>query len=332
MNIIAVDLGFMYTKALINGKPVIMKSVVGNKRVQRFNDLNMGMKDDTDNLQCRVGTEEYFVSDLAIEQSDTVLHSLKGDRFSSEATEVILKTSMAVGLGNDTIEAITVSGLPVSHYTRYKQDIARLFIKTHNFQVLNNGSLLRGSVKITDGKFIPQPFGALLDRILNSDGTVADKGLATKTVAVIDIGFGTTDIYTADALSPVEKLTFSTTTAMNHAYSLISNKIEEQFGVMLPLHSVEKVVSSKQFRKSGKVYNMEDLIQWAYKATAQQLLAEVTNKWKHAHEIDHILLSGGGGIALSRYIMTEFDNIELLNNTQWSVVNGYHKWGVRQFA
>lgn len=330
----AIDLGFLYTKAIINGKRIIMKSVVGNAKKQRFADLDMGFrKDGKDSLQSRMGMQEYFVSDLAIDQSDVVIHSLKDDRFNSEATEVLVKTAFALGFGQDSVDTKVVSGLPVSHYDVYKDSISKLFIgKTHNYEAQENGVLVKGCARINDGTFLPQPFGALLDRVLANDGSIQDKALANKTVAVIDPGFGTTDVYVASSLSPVEKLTFSTKTAMNHAYILISNVIEERYGVLLPLHSIESIVQSKYFKSKGKIYPMQQTIDWAYKNTATQLLAELTNKWKTIHEIDHILLAGGGGIALSPYILPQFPNIELLEDAQWSVVNGYHKWGVRKFG
>lgn len=332
MGIEAIDLGFLFTKGIIGGKRVIMKSVVGNSKKQNFFDLNMGAKE-TDHIKSWVGTTPYFVSDLAVEQSDTVIHSLKDDRFDSEATEVLVKTAFALGLGNNHIQSHIVSGLPASHYSMYKDSIQKLFLnKIHNYDVENHGTRIRGSVAIKGGKFIPQPFGALLDRVLDDRGQIADKDLASKTVAVIDPGFGTSDIYVANALDPVEKLTFSTRTAMNHAYGLIATKIEEAYNISLPLYQIEKVISTGQFKKSGKTFNMAPVIDWAYKSTAQQLVSEIINKWKAIHEIDHILIAGGGGIALSPYILKEFENIELLNDAQWAVVSGYYKWGVRNYG
>jgi plasmid segregation protein ParM len=335
LSISAIDLGFLYTKGIINGKRVIIKSVVGDSKPQRFSDLDFGMKE-TDHLQCKIGVENFFVSDLAIDQSDSIFHSLKDDRFNNDATDVLVKTVFGLGFGNDHVESVIVSGLPVSHYATYKSDIANLFLgpgtKIHNFEIRENNKLIRGSVKLVDGKFIPQPFGAQLDRILNDKGEIEDKELARKVVAVIDPGFGTTDVYVSDALTPVEKLTFSTRTAMNHAYRLIANKIEEQFGVFLQLHEIESIVRKGEFRNRGKIYDMRKVMEWAYKSTAQQLVAEITNKWKYIHEIDHILLAGGGGLALSKWILPEFPNIELLEDSQWAVVKGYYKWGVRHFG
>jgi hypothetical protein len=332
MNMIsAVDIGFKNVKGIINGKRVILKSVVGDSKPQRFEDLNMGLKD-TDHIKSKVGSKEYFVSDLAIEQSDTVYYSLDDNRFNSESTDVLVKTAFALGFENETVETSVVSGLPASHYAVYKKDISDLFLRTHKYAVMNNRNLLKGSAKVVDGRFIPQPFGALLDRVLDESGRIADKQLASKTVAVIDIGFGTTDIYVADALAPVERLTFSTKTAINHSHNYISNIIEEKFGILLPLYSIEKIVQTQEFRNKGKVFDMGQLIQKAYHNTSLQLVAEITNKWKTIHEIDYILLAGGGGIALSKNILPHFENIELLYDAQWAVVNGYYKWGVRHFA
>jgi plasmid segregation protein ParM len=327
----AVDIGFKNVKGIINGKKVFMKSVVGDSRTLKFEDLNIGKKD-TDHLKSKVGSKEYFVSDLAIEQSDTVYYSLNDDRFNSESTDVLVKTAFALGFGNESTQTSVVSGLPASHYKTYKDDIKDLFLKTHKYAVMNDKTLLKGSTKITQGKFIPQPFGAILDRVLDDSGQIADKQLAKQTVAVIDIGFGTSDIYVVNELQTVDRLTFSTKTAINHSHHFISNKIEENFDILLPIYAIEKIFQTGEFRNKGKVFDMSQFIQKAYYNTSAQLLAEVTNKWKTIHEIDRILLAGGGGIALSKHILPHFENIELLDDAQWAVVNGYYKWGVMHFA
>lgn len=334
MKLCAIDLGFLYTKAIINHKPIIIKSVVGDSKPLNFKDLDMGLeKEEKDHISSKVDGMEYFVSDLAIDQSDTVLHSLKANRFDSNATKILLSTVFGLGLGQGGHFTYIVSGLPVSHYAKFKDDIKTLFMGEgqahHQFSVRDGEVVLRGTVKTLEGRFIPQPFGALLDRVLSDKGDIEDKDLAKKTVAVIDPGFGTTDVYVTKALSPVEKLTFSTQTAMNHAYRIIANKIEENFNVTLPLHQIELVVRKGEFRKSGKSYDMKPVIQWALSATAEQLVSEIFNKWKTIHEIDHIILAGGGGIALSPFIMKEFDNISLNPDSQWSIVRGYEKWGKR---
>jgi plasmid segregation protein ParM len=336
MNIHAVDLGFMYTKAIINGKRFIIKSVVGDSKSQKFGDLDTYMKAGEDNIQVRIGSENYFVSDLAINQSDIIHHSLKGDRFNSEATEIILKGLLGASqlVGNNEI---IISGLPVSHYTKFKSNIHKLFLdnngKTHNYDAMVDNKPSKGYVKFSKGKFVPQPYGVLLDKLLDEKGQIKDKILANKTIAVIDIGFGTTDIYVAEALRPIDKLSFSLPRAMNTAYRLIGDKIEEKFGVSLQLHVLEKIAREGVLKSQGKLHPVDKLVEWAYQNLAKQLATEISNKWGTSlFDIDEIVLAGGGGIALNKWVIPEFDNIELLEDSQWAVVNGYSKWGIRQFG
>jgi plasmid segregation protein ParM len=334
MGINAIDLGFLYTKAVINGRRVIIKSVVGDSVSQRFGEFDLGLNDKEDNIKVTLGEDKYFVSDLAIRQSDVVHHSLVSDRFDNATTAVIINSILGLGqaVGNDEF---IVSGLPVSHFANHKNDISKLFLgnnsKIHNYDIENNGKSIKGFVKFTNGKFIPQPFGVLLDNILDDKGQIKDRVMAGKTIAVIDIGFGTTDIYVTNALSPVERLTFTLPIAMNNAYRLISNKIEEQFNVGLQLHAIENIARTKEFKSKGMIYPVDKLVDWAFKNIAEQIVTEVINKWGNSiYEVDDIILAGGGGIPLSNWILDKFSNITLTKDSQWAVVNGYHKWGVRQ--
>lgn len=331
MSIAVIDLGFLYLQGIVNDNMVMMKSVVGEGKKLRFRDLDMSSKDNTDDVVVRMEGAEYFVSDLAINQSDSVVHSLKANRFDTLSTQVLLNATLGMAYGSGNHLAYFVSGLPVSHYSEYKQNIKDLFMKDkHEYDIVINGTdHIRGSVTPVDGRFIPQPFGAGMDRILDTSGNIENRDLATKTMAIIDIGFGTTDIYVMNSLSPIERLTFSTPTAMNHAYKLIADKIEENFGVSYPLYKLEQIVRNRKFHKNGKEYDMTAVVQWAYSSTANQLLSEIVNKWKNMHEIDEIFLAGGGGIALAPFILPEFENIELILDSQWAVVRGYHKWAKR---
>ena len=339
----------MYKRQIINRQRIITKSVVGDGKELHFRDMDLVSDEDLkkkDYIQTRDGLQEYFISDLAIDQSDSIYHSLKSDRFNNDAILQLVRTAFGIGLGSGNHSMYIVSGLPASQYAKYKDNIKSLFMgegqQTHNYSVtyerykgldethiFARAQTAMGTVRTIEGRFLPQPHAAAMDRILAPDGSIEDKVLAGKTVGVIDPGFGTSDIYVISALSAVQKLTFSTPIAMNTAYTLISNKIEEKFGVTLPLYAVEAVVLSKRFIKNGIPHDMSQVIQWAFKATAQQLVSEIYNKWKNTHEIDHILVAGGGGAALYQYLVTEFSNIEKLHNGQWAIASGYDKWGRR---
>lgn len=332
----AIDLGFMYTKAIIDGKRFMIKSIVGNSKELQFKGLNLGITTENDNLECELNGKKYFVSDLAILQSDEVKHSLKKNRFNSEAVSVLVSTIFGMGLGKayPSIYTNIVSGLPVSHYTDFKDDIAKLFMeKNHPFNVsINNKDAVTGTVYSQEGKFLPQPFGAVMDVLLDDNGNMQNNELTDKTLAVIDIGFGTTDIYVINSMSPIQKLTFSTETAMSHVYNLISRRIKENWGRILPYHEIESIVQKGVYSRNGKQYNMLNIVKESYSTIATELINEIMQEWGNTEEIDQILLSGGGGIALESYLKEEFDNLSIIPDTQWAVVNGYYKFGMSKWG
>ena len=329
----AIDLGFLYTKAIVDSKQMKIKSVIGDAKPLNLRDMDMGSKD-TDDISSKIGDKEYFVSDLAINQSDVVIHSLKPDRFNSDAMKVLVRSILGLCLGSGEYSSYFVSGLPVSHYHIYKDAIEELFMSSpHEYDVTLNGKAnFSGKVVPIKGKFVPQPFGAGMDLLLDDKGAIKDRILASSTMAIIDPGFGTTDVYTMNSLSPVEKLTFTTPTAMNQVYRLLSSKIEEKFDVSLPLYKIDEIMTSGKFRKFGNTYDMSSLIKWALQSTAEQLLSEIFNKWKNMHEIDIIYVAGGGGIALFPYLSDSFSNIHLIEDSQWSIARGYYKWGIRSWS
>jgi hypothetical protein len=297
------------------------------------NFLDMGKSKTQDNIVCIYEDETIFVSDLAIQQSDTVIHSLKPNRFDEKAMRVIRNVSYAMSLGNGQHECNIISGLPTSHYSKFKDNITKLFMPgtnvTQDYEVYVNGQRIKGSVKPCDGRFVPQPFGALIDEILDDNGSIADKELASLTVAIVDIGFGTTDIYVCNALTPVEKLSFSTTTALGQAYQLIADKISEK-GTDLPLYKVEQVVQDGVWvGEGGKTYNMKSTIDWALQSTAEQLVSEIYNKWRNTNQVHAVRIAGGGGIRFSPYMLSEFSNTKTCHHGQFAVVKGYEKWGKR---
>jgi len=202
----------------------------------------------------------------------------------------------------------------------------------HRIELKMGSEIIKSIVSITQSRLLPQPFGTLLNKVLSNKGDIEDKGLVNRTVAVIDIGFGTTDILVSESLTPIEKLTFSTPTAINHTCRLISSKILEKFGVMLPIYKLSDIITSKKFIQKGMSHDITSIIDWASASTSEQLLGEIQIKWLNDWEIGHVLFTGGGSILLYQYLSPYFPSSELVVDSQWANVNGYTKWGMRTWG
>lgn len=340
INLISDDIGYLYNKAIVNGVPHSYKSIVGTGRSLDLSDLSMNTKNEEDHIICEVDDETYFLSDLAIKESDTIFYSLKEDRFQELALDVITRCTMGIGLGGGFHDSYIVSGLPLQQYKKFKGDISELFMPdintVHEYTLTyREGSSsgtpqkIKGGVRILDARFIPQPFGALINEVLDDNGMIANKALARQTIAVIDIGFGTTDVYVASALEPVEKLSFSSKTAMNSGYKLIAGKISDSWGVDEPLYRIENVVKTGKYKHLGKSYDMSKIITWAMDSTANTLTSELFTKWRTLNSIDKFFLAGGGGVRLGGRMIKEFPSMSISEGGQWAIARGYEKWGKR---
>lgn len=351
-----IDLGFLYTQWTVGDRKGMMKSLAGNYKPLNFADLDMRVEDDAiedakectqeeletvpkDRIISELDGNPFFLSDLAIDQSDSVFHSLKDKRFEADVIRLLVNTSYGIGFGAGFHETYTVSGLPVDHYKEFKPDITQLFMGkngdgiTHSFKVQYRDERgkdisVLGSVRTKGAIILPQPFGGAMGVILDEKGGIAKPELAKARVLTIDPGFGTTDMYATDSMTPVEKYMFSTKTAMNSVYKLVGDKLREQFSLTLPLYKVERYVRDGKIIHKGKMYNLRSVIRWAYGVIAEQLVSEIVNK-VDLNEIDHIIIVGGGGIALGPYLKKHLDNVVMGN--QWSVTEGYRRWGLRKW-
>lgn len=333
----SVDLGYMYTKGIINGKPIMIKSVVGVGKDRKLKEFNKSVTDSFaldnkhDDIEYRDAQGVHFVSDLAITQSRIVKHSLTSDRFDSEVTKVLLGTILGLGMNSGAKETNFVSGLPVSHFDQYKEAIKSLFLDTkYEYSIESSGVRMNGSVKGRKGLFVPQPFGALMDRILDDKGEIADTNLAKSRVAVVDIGFGTTDIYVCEVFNNIEHLTTSFSVAMNSVNQVVSDSILDHTGVNFPLYKAEHIVQSRVLKSGTKVYDMSPTIDWAYENVAYDITNRLHNFWKDEIKfLDKIIFAGGGGASLYPHMKDHFPNTELSESGQFAVARGYNKWGIR---
>ena len=312
MNILGVDLGFMYTKA-IAGDSFKIKSVVGGQRSLAFNKMTLSGANKP--VSVKVDGDMFFVSDLALQQSESIYYSLKPDRFSSITTKVLLHAILSMAYPNRETTVRVVSGLPVSHYELYREQLKQLVLGEHRIEVYHGTDRLSSLITVPHGKFLPQPIGTLFNKVLDDQGGIKEGKLINRVIGVIDIGFGTTDMLVTESLTPVERLTFSTNTAVNHICRLISSKLHEQFGVV----------------QKGKSHDITNVIKWALVSTAEQLLGEIQVKWVNDWEIDHVVFTGGGSILLYPIMSPNFHSHELMGDSQWSNVRGYIKWGKRSW-
>lgn len=315
---IGIDIGFGFVKATDGQKQVIFPSVVGEGRNIRYS-TGINNSNLIDNLTLQLEENDYFVGNLANRQSDIVMSTLSQNRVNSIENEILL--CAALGLLDPLGGVNIVTGLPVNEYSdKLKVKSLETLRGYHRFSL--NGS--KYNLKVNNCKVIPQPFGTIFDQLLDDDGKILNPDYANITLGIIDIGFRTSDFAVADNLEYVDKMSSSSNIALSSAYKLIAREINAKYGITKPLYQLDQAIRKEQITINGREIDLSPLKEKAFRLTAQNIISEVSTLW-NIWEIETILITGGGGIALYDYLLDQLDNIMLVRAGQLSNVNGYLK-------
>jgi len=307
--VVAVDLGFGWTKALSGARAFIEPSVVGPAEA-----MFEGLGGTPQGVRLWEDGVEYFIGHLAIQQCRFPWHNLNDDKPGDPNTFRLLKAALAavspVDSGSVTLDAL-VTGLPVNLFFGQKQALEERIKRLDGVPIKAQigGRMVSIEVAIKGVKVIPQPFGSLLDVVLDTTGQIVRRDIARGRVLVIDIGFQTVDLLAVEGLNIVSRLSKSTNFGLASAYEAVARRLNK------PLWQVDQLVMRRP--EEG--------------ATMLQHLAENINRTVESlnERFDLYVVTGGGGARLTPWLLPAESNKMLLDDPQLANVRGYLKAGER---
>src|SRR5512138_1350841 len=130
MEILAIDIGFGFTKATNGGKSIVFKSILGEATDIQFKGGILGESSPDENIQIEVDGKAYFIGEMAERQSNVRSFTLdQAQFFNSFAKQLAL--SAAARLVNDYAPIGLVTGLPIGYFKEYKDELAKLLKGDH---------------------------------------------------------------------------------------------------------------------------------------------------------------------------------------------------------
>jgi plasmid segregation protein ParM len=321
---IGIDIGYGYVKASDGEKEYLFPSTVGVGTDLKFNSLLMNFKKPTDNMVITVDNKKYFVGELAIRQSPMVLRSMGRNRIEDNSARVLLLTALALFMDGTEQQFNVVTGLPVDYYQMYKDDWAQIMQGTHAVRFGTGADEKAILITIDKIQMIPQPFGTLYDRRLDNEGNLVQNELSGLKIGIVDIGYKTSDMAMADDLEFVGKKSLSSEFAMSTAYNIIAQKVQEKYKIGKENYELDKVIEGGVLRVAGVPHDITEIKKDALGSLADILITEVNSIWDR-RELDVIMLTGGGGKAISEYFLPRFQQGFLVNGPQFANVRGYLK-------
>ena len=128
----------------------------------------------------------------------------------------------------------------------------------------------------------------------------------------------------------------TTDTGISRAFSVIAGKLREKSNVNVELYRLYEAVERGGIKIRGKEYDLKGLTEQVFGQLATAIANEVDRLWTDDWDIDTIVLTGGGGAVLSRYLQPllngQIVTVDAAKDARLSNVHGYWKFGKHLWA
>ncbi len=322
--VLGIDVGYGFVKSFDGQNEIVFPSVVGIGRDISYHSRLSTYNSPLDTLSLTSNGKKYFVGNYAIRQSSIPGRSLDIKKPEDINTLLLFLTALGLYSPETHQQFSVVTGLPTNYILSYQEQLMNILQGEHYISLQVNGRAEEKHLNVSDISIVPQPFGTLYNLVLDNNGRVEDRDMTNKIVGIADIGFKTADFVVADSLEFVDRLSSSSNSGMVSAYEIIAAMIRHKYKIDKKDFELDQIVRNKTIKIAGVDHDISDIISEAYYNLAAKIKTELDSLWDY-RELDAIILTGGGGEALSEYLIPKFNNMMLVHDAQFANVKGFWK-------
>lgn len=329
--ILAVDIGFGYSKGMTAKARTCIASLVGPAEDIRFeSDV---IAENGQGIALEVNGRAFFVGEQAEVQSASQFQTLDVTRTGSPEQKALFFAVASELIPTNVDQVAIVTGLPVGDYNdRSKAALQEMLEGEH--EVKRRGKRTR-HFEVKGVYLMPQAFGSLFALVLNKRGELVDNDLAGARVGIVDIGMHTTNFILVDRLRYVEVGSDSITTGMAEALQKVAKDLKREYELnwTLQLGKVDRAVRDRAVEVSGVPTNIAGLVQPHLEAVADTIISRARTLWGPAADLRAVILTGGGSQELAPYIRKVYVHARTVGgDPQYANCTGYLRAGLRRFA
>ena len=316
---VGLDVGYSAVKAVCGDRRVTFPSVVGTPDRARFS-LNGST------AIVLIHPVSAMVGEGAIAQSRFLNRREDRGWVQGEEWYALALASLTELTAATVADLVIVTGLPVSFYAD-RTTVRDRLLGSHKVQ--REGRRAQ-SLRVSDCRVIPQPFGALLAIALDDKGRIVDKTLATGSVGVIDVGGKTTNLLSVNRLSEIRRETASVSVgAWGVARAIRDHLLSKCPDLELRDHQLMDAVVAREVKYFGEPVDLRPVIDRALAAAAEQVIAEATQLWNGGASLDVILVTGGGALLLGPALETKFRHARVVSDPLFANALGFWRFAQR---
>jgi len=329
--VLAIDLGYGFSKAATNRGRVLIPSMVGPAEVVRFeSDV---IAENGHGIALEVDGRRFFVGEQAELQSASASQTLDVTRTGS-AEQKALFYAVASELVKTTDKTVAiVTGLPVLDFDdRHKTSMREMLSGEH---VIERTGKRKRSFTVDRVYIIPQAMGSLFALVLDRRGKLVDGDLAGGRVGIVDVGTLTTNFVLVDRLRYVETGSDSITTGMGELLQKVAKDLKREHELDWGLHlgRVDRAVRKRAVEVRGAPVNISGIVDPHLEALADTVISRARTLWGAAADLRAVIVTGGGSLELVPYIRRAYTHTRTVgDDPQFANVTGYLRAGLRRFG
>jgi len=319
-NVVAVDVGYGYTKAVSSsGRRICFPSVISPARDLPLAELADNSIGHRVVIRKEGGQqEEYFVGELAVQEGHSVQFTLDDVKHKHPAHDIVLLTAAAL-LEPESINKLVV-GLPVDYYREQGKSL-QAHLQNLSATVAVDGTP-EVSLSFEEIQVYPQGAGALL-----TVPDIPEGGI----IAMVDVGHKTTDCVAIEVKNgssrPVQSMCVSVEAGILHVHKAVSEEFLKRTGIRLPANYTGQVMRDGQIWFRGEKVDLSQTLKEKRRVVARAIVDGVMAAWgDRADFVRQIYLAGGGVLELPE-LTNMLQGSSIVPDAQFANALGFLKFG-----
>jgi plasmid segregation protein ParM len=327
--VIGLDHGNGWVKIRTENKNIVLPSFLGRKEEVGDSVTNNGNSLNVKQYEIPTVKGSAFVWGEDVTKLKHVIATYGvQNRYNNDTYQALSKFALAEALpdGDMFDNVLVVTGVPsIEVGSEKERQLRDVFEGVHIVRVNGRDKI----IKVTRVVVISQPLGAVLSRYLDDEGYVADDKYESDSVAIIDIGTGTTDLDHIKALRRISADCHSIPVGMFDVYKRIAAWVNRQNpNANATPQEVERQFENNYYEVSKRVrYDIEEIKEVAIKEVAAEIVTAISQHWKSYDVFDEILITGGGANVLGKALEKMIPGAVILDNPQTANAEGFFKYG-----
>jgi hypothetical protein len=192
-------------------------------------------------------------------------------------------------------------------------------------------------LNVLEVKVRAQPQGALFEWALNTHGQWAHPTATIKDrIAVLDLGFNTLDLFTIQDGQVSKRFTGGNTSGVRRAATALADMLAAR-GLAVSLHEADDWVRAfvqgprkkLETHVGGDTVDLRPLVQRALQSTTEEVLTFVERAWGNARQFQHVILTGGGALAIGDALLRQIPHATLLPDPVTANARGLARFAQR---